>query len=93
MKDKVDILIKGGSLLTMDMDGTMYDDGGIAVNRGKIVEVGQSASLAKKYSSEKVIDAEKKVIMPGLIDTYGHSGHGLIGGFHHPRIQRGHGHR
>ncbi len=85
MKDKVDILIKGGNLLTMDMKGTMYDDGAIAVKEGKIVEVGKTAQLEKKYSSEKVIDANKKAIMPGLIDTYGHSGHGLIGGFHHPR--------
>lgn len=85
MKDKVDILIKGGTLLTMNMEGTMYEDGAIAVNDGKIVEVGKTASLDKKYASEKVIDAKKKAIMPGLIDTYGHSGHGLIGGFHHPR--------
>ncbi len=27
MKDKVDILIKGGTLVTMDMEGTMYEDG------------------------------------------------------------------
>ncbi len=33
MKDKVDILIKGGTLLTMDMKGTIYDDGAIAVKR------------------------------------------------------------
>ena len=85
MKEKVDILIKGGHLLTMDMKGTLYDDGAIAVNDGKIVEVGNSASLEKKYTGEKVIDAKRKAIMPGLIDTYGHSGHGLIGGFHHPR--------
>jgi 5-methylthioadenosine/S-adenosylhomocysteine deaminase len=85
MKEKVDILIKGGTLLTMDMDGTMYKYGGIAVNEGKIIEVGKTASLEKKYSSEKVIDAKRKAVMPGLIDTYGHSGHGLIGGFHHPR--------
>jgi 5-methylthioadenosine/S-adenosylhomocysteine deaminase len=85
MKDKVGILIKGGTLLTMDMKGTMYDDGAIAVNEGKIIAVGKTASLEKNYSSEKVINAKRKAIMPGLIDTYGHSGHGLIGGFHHPR--------
>ena len=85
MKEKVDILIKGGTLLTMDMKGTIYDDGAIAVNECKIVAVGKTASLEKNYSSEKVINAKRKAIMPGLIDTYGHSGHGLIGGFHHPR--------
>ena len=36
---------------------------------GKIVEVGNSESIEKKYTSEKVIDAKRKAIMPGLIDT------------------------
>ena len=81
----MDILIKGGSLIAMDMKGTMYEDGAIAVDDSRIVEVGKSSELMRKYSSEKTIDAKRKAIMPGLIDTYGHSGHGLIGGFHHPR--------
>jgi cytosine/adenosine deaminase-related metal-dependent hydrolase len=85
MRDKVDLLIIGGFLLTMNMEGTLYENGAIAVDDRKIIEVGKSDKLEKKYSSEKVIDAKKRAIMPGLIDTYGHAGHGLIGGFHHPR--------
>lgn len=85
MKEKVDILIKGGTLLTMDINGTMYENGAIAISESRIVEVGRSSVLEMKFSSEKEIDAKRKAIMPGLIDTYGHSGHGLIGGFHHPR--------
>ena len=63
MMEKVDIMIKGGTLLTMDMNGTIYEDGAIAVNNGRIVEVGKSYEVMKKYSSEKVIDANRKVIM------------------------------
>jgi cytosine/adenosine deaminase-related metal-dependent hydrolase len=85
MREKVDILITGGYLLTMDMKGTMYDDGAIAITEDKIIEVGKSNALKRKFIGEKVLDAKRKVIMPGLIDTYGHSGHGLIGGFHHPK--------
>ena len=84
MKDKVDLLIKGGTLLTMDMKGAMFDDGAIAVADNQIIETGKRYVLEAKYNPEKTINAEKKVIMPGLIDTYGHSGHGLVGGFHHP---------
>lgn len=84
MKYKVDLLIKGGTILTMNKEGSMLDDGAIVVNDGLIVEVDKTHKVEAKYSSDKAIDADKKVIMPGLIDSYGHSGHGLIGGFHHP---------
>jgi cytosine/adenosine deaminase-related metal-dependent hydrolase len=85
MKEKVDLLIKGGILLTMDVEGTIIEDGSIAVNGQRIAAVGKTHEIEAKYKPERKINAEKKVIMPGLIDTYGHSGHGLIGGFHHPR--------
>jgi len=68
----------------MDWAGTLIDDGAVAVIGSKIVEVGKTSTLEKKYRGDKEISALRKVIMPGLIDTYGHSGHGLIGGFHHP---------
>jgi cytosine/adenosine deaminase-related metal-dependent hydrolase len=68
----------------MNMEGTAYNDGAIAVNDGFIVDVGKTHEIESKYISEKTIKADRKVIMPGLVDTYGHSGHGLIGGFHHP---------
>ncbi|MBD3206668.1 amidohydrolase family protein [Candidatus Bathyarchaeota archaeon] len=68
----------------MNEQGTMIDNGAVAVNDGLIVEIGKTHILEKKFNPEETLDANKKVIMPGLIDTYGHSGHGLIGGFHHP---------
>ena len=48
MKDKIDILIKGGTLLTMNTEGTMYEDGAIAVDKGKIAEVGKYQTIHKK---------------------------------------------
>jgi len=84
MKYKVDLLIKGGTILTMDWEDTMFDNAAVAIADDRIIEVGKRDILEKKFDPERVINAEKKVIMPGLIDTYGHSGHGLIGGFHHP---------
>jgi cytosine/adenosine deaminase-related metal-dependent hydrolase len=84
MKEKVDLLIAGGTLLTMNDDGTVYEDGGIAIHEGKIVKVDKTNRLKDQFSAEKSIDAKRKAIMPGLVDTYGHAGHGLIGGFHHP---------
>ena len=65
MKYKVDLLIKGGTILTMDWEGTMFNDAAVAIADDRIIEVGKRNILEKKLDPEKVINAEKKVIMPG----------------------------
>jgi len=84
VKEKVDTLITGGTLLAMDDAGTMIEDGGVAIRGDRIAGVDKSSKLRERFSAENVIDAKRKAIMPGLVDTYGHAGHGLIGGFHNP---------
>lgn len=84
MKEKVDILILDGYVVAMDYSGTLIEKGGVAINAEKIIDIDRSNRLKEKYCSEKVIDATRKAVMPGLIDTYGHAGHGLIGGLHTP---------
>jgi 5-methylthioadenosine/S-adenosylhomocysteine deaminase len=78
MRETVDLLILDGTLISMDDDGTMIDDGGLAVKRDRIVAVGPSKTLRESYDADRTLDARQKVIMPGLVDTYAHAGHGMI---------------
>ncbi len=84
MKEQVDTLILDGFLLAMDGAGTMMERGGLAIQGDRIIAVDTAERVRERYSADRVIDATRKAIMPGLVDTYGHAGHGLIGGFHHP---------
>ena len=84
VKEHVDTLILGGTLLPMDEAGNILHDGGLAITGGRITAVDFGHRLEEKYVAEKTIDARKMVVMPGLVDTYGHAGHSLIGGFHNP---------
>ncbi len=84
MREPVDLLILNGFLVAMDDAGTLLGNGGVAVHEDRIAAVGKSGFIRDNYIAERVIDARRKVIMPGLIDTYGHAGHGLIGGLHTP---------
>lgn len=68
----VDLLITGGTVVTMDKDRRLIENGAIAVKNGEIVKVGTSAELAKKYRAARTIDANGKVIIPGLINTHTH---------------------
>lgn len=84
MKQKIDTLILNGYIVPMNDAGDLIEHGAVAVDQGKILEVGKTSKLEQKYTAEKTIDATRMAVTPGLIDTYGHAGHGMIGGFYHP---------
>jgi len=79
-----DLLILDGTVVTMDDAGTIIEGGGVAVVGDRIDAVGSSDDLRRDYHATKTIDARRKVIMPGLVDTYGHAGHSMVRGIYHP---------
>ena len=72
MKERVNILIQGGLLVTVDKTRRIIKDGSIAVRGDRIVDIGKTDDLSKKYESEKIIDASQRVVLPGLIDSHFH---------------------
>jgi 5-methylthioadenosine/S-adenosylhomocysteine deaminase len=74
----VDILITGGTLITMDTDRRVIEDGAVAIVKDRIAAVGTTKELTLEFAPTRVIDARRKVVMPGLIDGHGHAGHGLL---------------
>ena len=72
---KIDTLIHGADyVVTMNPKREIFTDGAIAVNKGKIVEVGKSRDLRKKYTDvKKKVRAGDRLVMPGLINGHMHS--------------------
>jgi 5-methylthioadenosine/S-adenosylhomocysteine deaminase len=70
---KVDIIIRGDYVLTMEGDLPVITDGAVAVAGTKIIDTGTFNSISKIYSSKKVLDGKDKVILPGLINTHTHA--------------------
>jgi len=73
-----DILITDGTVITMDRDRRVMDNGAIAIVGNRIAAVGTTAELRARFRASQVIDARRKVVMPGLIDGHGHAGHELL---------------
>src|SRR5215203_767054 len=67
-----DLLIVGGTVVTMDKDRLVIEDGAVVVRNGEIVQVGKRADLTKNVRARQTIDAQGKVIIPGLINTHTH---------------------
>ena len=76
----VDLLIVGGTVVTMDKDRRLIENGAIAIDKDKIVEVGSSADVTKHFSAKRTINATGKVIIPGLINTHTHAAMSLFRG-------------
>ena len=71
-KEKVDIILYNGAVLTINDSDEIIDDGAIAINGSRIVGLGKSEDIKKKYEARKEIDANRGVIMPGLVNTHTH---------------------
>lgn len=78
------LIIKNGTVITMDTENRILTNAAVVTKGNTIIDVGNSDTMRSKYSADQVLDTSNKVVMPGLVDTYGHAGHGLIKGIHHP---------
>ena len=70
--ERVDMLILGGTIVTMDQTRRVIDNGGIAISQGRIVAVGARADIERDYTSRQKISAVDKVITPGLVNGHSH---------------------
>jgi len=71
-RQAVDLIISGGTVVTMDAQKRVIENGAIAIRRDQIVAVGSTGEISRRYSSRQIIPAGGKVIIPGLINTHTH---------------------
>jgi 5-methylthioadenosine/S-adenosylhomocysteine deaminase len=76
--EPIDILIKGGTVLTMDDKGSVIPDGYVAVRGDSIAALGQGDG--KEIHPRKTIDARGGLILPGLINGHTHAAMTLFRG-------------
>lgn len=73
-----DILIKNGTILTMDEEATLIPIGYVAVRGDRIAEIG--AGEGKGAPAGKTIDARGGLVLPGLINGHTHAAMTLFRG-------------
>ncbi len=77
-KRAVDLLIRGGTILTMA--GPDIEQGSIAVTNGEIVAVGPSSEIDDAYTAKETIDARGKAVLPGFVNAHTHAPMTLLRG-------------
>jgi len=76
----VDLIIAGGTVVTMGPKGIIRN-GAVIVENDHIVDVGKGGGLRRRYSGYEKIDAEGKVMIPGLVNTHHHAAMSLLRGY------------
>jgi 5-methylthioadenosine/S-adenosylhomocysteine deaminase len=71
-KKTVDLIVRNGTVVTMDATKRVIENGAVAVDKDSIVSVGTAAEISRKFTSRQVINASGKVVIPGLINTHTH---------------------
>lgn len=77
----MDLFISGGTVITMDAEFRVIEDGAVAIEGDVIAEVGKRADLEPKArGAKKTIDARGTLVLPGMINGHAHAAMSLFRG-------------
>ena len=77
----VDVLIRGGKILTMDHKSRVIHDGALTLTGDTISGIYSSGEIPQELEAGMEIQADGKVILPGLINAHSHLAMTLFRGF------------
>jgi predicted amidohydrolase YtcJ len=69
-RQKIDLLVYHAAIYTVD--STFSKAEAVAIDKGKIIEVGTTKDLQNEFDATEELDAEGRYIFPGLIDAHAH---------------------
>jgi 5-methylthioadenosine/S-adenosylhomocysteine deaminase len=78
--ERVDKILSGGIVLTMNAAMDVYVNGAVAVKKDVIVAVGTADAIADHYIADELVLCDGQVIMPGLVNTHTHAAMTLLRG-------------
>lgn len=67
------MLIDNATLVTLDAEGRVIENGALLIREGRIADLGERTTLRARYPDEReVFDAGGKVMLPGAICAHTH---------------------
>lgn len=83
-----DLVVVRGNVLTLNQNSPRAE--AVAVREGKIVAVGTTAEIQKSVGkTTRIVDAQGKLVIPGLIETHVHASGAARGEAQQPFVQLG----
>lgn len=79
-ENRIDLIVRGDHIVSMDPAGTIIENGAIAVDEGLIIAIGDAATIEAEYSAVETLDGKNRVVMPGLVNGHSHAAMTLLRG-------------
>ena len=77
----MDLFISGGTVVTMDAEFRVIEDGAVGIEGDVITQIGKRADLdTKARGAKKTIDARGTLVLPGMINGHAHAAMSLFRG-------------
>ena len=67
-----DLRVENGTVVTVDHDGRIIENGAILVEEGTIIAVGETEAVREIDAADRVIDASGHAILPGFVIPHAH---------------------
>lgn len=77
---KVDVILRGGVVVTMNPAFDVWQKGAVAVRGREIVAVGPAEEISTAYEAAEVLDCTGQAVIPGLINAHTHVPMSLLRG-------------
>jgi 5-methylthioadenosine/S-adenosylhomocysteine deaminase len=69
---KVDLILSGGTVVTMNSVFDVIHDGAVAIHGAQIVAVGDSTEILAQYEAHENVSCQGQYILPGLVNAHTH---------------------
>ncbi|MBN2471670.1 MAG: amidohydrolase, partial [Anaerolineae bacterium] len=70
--NRVDKLLTGGIVVTMNQNYDVFSDGAIAIQESRIVAVGPTSEIVAQYEASEILDCSGQILIPGLVNAHTH---------------------
>src|SRR5260370_1859850 len=71
-KERVELIIAGGTVITMDAERRIVEDGAVAVTSDAIVAVATRPEILARYTAARQIGARGRLALPGFMKRHTH---------------------
>ncbi len=72
MTERIDTLVKGWYVVTMNPTRDIVRHGAVALRGSEIIDVGKASDLEERYEATEVVGGDRFVVTPGLVNTHIH---------------------
>jgi 5-methylthioadenosine/S-adenosylhomocysteine deaminase len=78
--DRIDLIVLGDYVISMDESATVIKNGAVAIDDGLILALGSAAEISVQYSATETLAGDGRIVMPGLINGHSHAAMTLLRG-------------